>query len=100
MPLTFKELESFGVLRLSKKGFNFEALPQYNPKHFIRNISNIPIWGVIGKNDSVLPSEFMIKAAEQNPSIKLELWDDFPHNDISLHLWKKYFTLVEEFLNR
>jgi pimeloyl-ACP methyl ester carboxylesterase len=100
MPLTFKEMENFGILRLSKRGFSFDSLPQYNPEHLIKNISNVPIWGVIGKNDSVLPSEFMIKAAEENSSIKLELWDDFPHNDISMDLWKKYFKSVEEFLNK
>ncbi|MHA1990139.1 MAG: alpha/beta hydrolase [Candidatus Hodarchaeales archaeon] len=100
MPLSFKELENFGVLRLSDEGFSFDSLPQYNPKHLIKNISDIDVWGVIGKNDSVLPSEFMLKAAEQNPSINLELWDDFPHNDISLVLWKKYFSSVEEFLTK
>ena len=100
MPLTFKQLEGFGVLRLSKEGFDFDALPRYNPKYLIKNNSKIPIWGVIGKNDSVLPSEFMIKAAEQNPIINLELWDDFPHNDISLDLWKNFFSSAEKFLNK
>ncbi|OLS27610.1 MAG: hypothetical protein HeimC3_03890 [Candidatus Heimdallarchaeota archaeon LC_3] len=100
LPLTFDQLNKMGILRLSNEKFNFDDLSQYNPKVLLQNITNIPFWGVIGKNDEVLPGEIMIKAAEKIPNINLELWEDFPHNDISENLWKKYFASIELFLDK
>ena len=70
---------------------------QYYQK--ISNINNARIWGVIGKNDDVLPSDKMLEAIIKYPSIHVELWDDFPHNDIDDYLYEKFGEKLKDFMN-
>ena len=99
LPLTFRQLENAGILRVSASGFDFEQIKKINLRELISSTTSTRFWGVIGNNDEVLPGVKMFDATRGVPHFSLELWDDFPHNSISVELWERFLLGLKGFLD-
>lgn len=101
LPATLLYLKQAGILNIHNINELLGDIKSLNPHQYYPTINQqkkTKIWGVIGKNDEVLPANEMIKAISNYPTIKVELWDNFPHNDIDDTLYDKFFKRVSQFM--
>lgn len=101
LPTTLHYLKQAGIIRVSDVKELLKEVKKINPTQFFSIIDEqqvTKIWGVIGKNDEVLPAEEMIKSIQNFPSIHVELWKNFPHNSIDDKIYEKFFTKMVEFM--
>ena len=71
----------------------------FNPVNLIKEVNDVQFWGIIGKNDGVLNALEMKEIASYHNNIELELWEDFPHNEMSIKNWNRFLQQMRIFLN-
>lgn len=101
LPNTLQYLKQAKIINIHSIQSTLQDLKILDPTQYyqkISNINNVKIWGVIGKNDDVFPSDKMLEAITKYPSIHVELWDDFPHNDIDDYLYEKFGQKLKDFM--
>jgi pimeloyl-ACP methyl ester carboxylesterase len=82
LPGTLEYLEMAGILH-SDPNLALKDIEKINPPGLFHKTKHVQFWGVIGKNDEILPAQDMVAVTEGYENIRLELWDDFPHHTIS-----------------
>ena len=97
LPQTFSYLESVGIMKRRNK-LNSSELNQINSIHYLEQTTHVPFWGVIGKNDQVLPAKAMVEAVKSYSHFTLELWNNFPHNGTDLMLMAMFKEKLKIFL--
>lgn len=95
LPQTLQYLKDAGILQGNP---NINDLMKLNPILHLPKTAEIPFWGVIGKNDEVLPGQAMHNASTSFSHVNLELWHDFPHNSIPCQIWAQFMEQVVHFL--
>ena len=90
-----KIINAIDIKKLLKDVEVLNPLQYYS---LIQKQNKIKIWGVIGKNDEVLQAEEMINAVKNFSKINVELWNNFPHNNIDDYLYDLYFNKLQEFM--
>lgn len=101
LPVTLQYLAQAGILNIQSLPQLLQEIKTLDPIQYYEKISSLTetkIWGVFGKNDDVLPAYKMLEVVGKYPSINVELWNDFPHNDIDDILYNKFFTRLQEFM--
>ena len=101
LPTTLYYLQHANVINVPNMKDLLADVKKLDPTQYYTKISSqqeFNIWGVIGKNDEVLPASKMVKAVERYQNMKVELWDDFPHNNIEDHLYKKFGEQIKVFM--
>lgn len=97
LPQTFSYLVSAKIMRRRSK-LTAEEITKNNPTSYLSKTNHVPFWGVIGLNDEVLPAKDMVNVCKPYAHIKLELWKDFPHNDLDIILWDQFKHKLIKFL--
>ena len=97
LPQTFAYLQSRTIMQRRGK-ITAKEIAMNNPITYLVKTSHVPFWGVIGLNDDVLPAKEMFYASKPHAHIKLELWNDFPHNDLDINLWDQFKDKLIKFL--
>lgn len=103
VPYTLTYLQQTGIMNGDTIEPMIKSVKSIDPEQFFDESNKqekIKIWGVIGRNDKVLSADEMIKAVQKYRNINIELWEDFPHNDINFTLYKKFFTKAQEIIQK
>jgi pimeloyl-ACP methyl ester carboxylesterase len=101
LPATLGYLKQAKIIKVENIQTLLKEIQLINPIHFYSKLvesGKVRAWGVFGKNDEVLPYLDMIKAIEKYPQIKIEIWDDFPHNNIDDHLYALFSKKLHSFV--
>ena len=102
LPITFQYLKEAKVLHFKNISSLLKDLTVLDPTQYYEKINNqkeTKIWGVIGENDEVLPPYEMINAIEKYPTINVELWKDFSHNDIDDQIFHRFISKLKDFMS-
>ena len=102
LPMTFQYLRQAKVLHFKSIQSLLKDISVFDPTQYYEKINNqkeTKIWGVIGENDEIIPPLEMLKAVKNYPTINVELWKDFPHNDIDDQVYQRFISKLKDFMS-